>query len=71
MLSGSEIATKSCLKRRATTAGSTVARLQRDTGTTLLQTSNLIHRIERLLPKTRHDNKETVQQTFKCILMHL
>ena len=42
MLSGSEIATKACLKRRATTAGSTVARLQHDTGTTLLQTSNLI-----------------------------
>ena len=25
----------------------------------------------RLMPKTNYNNKETVQQTFKCSLMHL
>ena len=38
----------------------------------LAQTSNSIQSNRtRLLPKIKYNNKETVQQTFKCILMHL
>ena len=53
--------TKVCFKRRATSvlsqAGSTVVRLQHDTSTTRrVQFS----RIERLLPKTKHRNKECI-----------
>ena len=52
-------------------AGSTVARLQHDTSTTWFQTLNLIQSNRTAVAKTKHNNKETVQETLKCILMHL
>ena len=54
---------KACFKRRATAV--------HDTSTTWFQTSNLIQSNRTAFAKTKHNNKETVRETLKCILMHL
>ena len=48
-----------------------VDRLQHDTSMIYFLTSNLIQLNRTAVAETKHKNKETVGQTFKCILMYL